>query len=170
MSIASEVTKSKLTICGKILSLTVFGDRWSIIRGRLSRRQTRRARSGLLKSRTMTGVICESYSSSESFLLMRITSAKTFGPPPPNSADLSSSGSTLTLKNSSGKSSDSATASSSLMFVRPWWVHEYCEKLTYCKKSPLSVSDFKPRFSMPSVRCIRGESKNEPDFLPCSRK
>lgn len=105
---------SGLTICGKILSLTIFWDKWSIMSGRLSSRQTRRARSGLPNSRTTTGVIFKSYSSSESFLLIRITRAKTFGPPPPNSTDLRSSGKILTLKKSSGKSSDSATVSSSL--------------------------------------------------------
>lgn len=103
-----------LTICGKSLSVTVFCASMSIINGRLSSRQTRSARSGLENNRTMTGVICAVYSSSDSFLPMRIMSDMTFGPPPPNSADLSNSGKILILKNSSGKSSDSAMVSSSL--------------------------------------------------------
>ena len=60
----------------------------------------------------ITGVIFDSHSSSESFFPIFITDAKTLGPPPPNSTDFRSSGSTFTLKNSSGKSS--ATSSNSL--------------------------------------------------------
>lgn len=87
------------------------------MRGKLSSRQTLRARSGLLNRRIMTGVIWLSYSSSLIFVAMRMTIPNGFGPPPPNSTDLRSSGKTLTLKNSSGKSSDSATVSSSLKVV-----------------------------------------------------
>lgn len=79
--------------------------------GRLSSRHTLIARSGFEKSLTITGVILDSQSSSESFLPIFITDANTFGPPPPNSIDFSSSGSTLTQKNSSGKSSETSSSS-----------------------------------------------------------
>jgi hypothetical protein len=102
------------TICGKILSVTIFCGRWSIMRGKLLSRQTRMALSGFANSRTTTGVICVSYSSSESFVPICITVPKTFAPPPPNSTDLSSSGKTFILKKSAGKSS---ATSSSLLIV-----------------------------------------------------
>lgn len=86
------------TICGNILSFTTFCGNRSIINGRLSSRQTRMARSGLLKSRTSTGVTLDSNSSSVSFLDIFMTTAKTFGPPPPNSTDFRSSGRTFILK------------------------------------------------------------------------
>lgn len=79
--------------------------------GRLSSRQTRRALSGLPNKRTMTGVNLELYSSGDSFVPIFKMAVKTFGPPPPNSTDLSNSGRTFILKNSSGKSSESSSSS-----------------------------------------------------------
>lgn len=72
-------------------------------------------RSGLANNRTTTGVIWASYSSSDSFCPICITVPNTLAPPPPNSTDLSSSGSTFILKKSAGKSS--ATASSFLIRI-----------------------------------------------------
>ena len=90
--------------------------------GRLSSRHTLIARSGFEKSLTITGVILDSHSSSDSFFPIFITDVNTFGPPPPNSIDFRSSGRTLTQKNSSGKSS--ATSSNSLhlgqLKLAPW--------------------------------------------------
>ena len=88
----------KHTIWGKILSLTTLCGNRSIIKGRLSRRQTLIARSGLLKSLITIGVTLASKSSSVSFVLIFITTAKTLGPPPPNSTDFRSSGSIFILK------------------------------------------------------------------------
>lgn len=87
-----------VTICGNILSLTTFWGNRSIIKGKLSSRHTRIARSGLPNSRIIAGVILLSNSSSVSFLLIFITTPKTFGPPPPNSTDLRSSGRIFILK------------------------------------------------------------------------
>ncbi len=88
----------KHTICGNILSLTTFCGNRSIMSGKLSNRQTRMARSGLAKSRTTAGVTFVSNSSSESFLEIFMTTAKTLGPPPPNSTDFRSSGRTFIRK------------------------------------------------------------------------
>jgi hypothetical protein len=101
----------KLTICGNILSLTTFCGRRSIIDGRLSNKQTRIARSGLANSRTITGVMLDSNSSSDNLAPIFIITPMTLGPPPPNSIDLSNSGRTFILKNSSGKSSDRSSSS-----------------------------------------------------------
>ena len=83
------------------------------MRGRLSSKQTRIARSGLANGLTMTGVTRASYCSSERLAAILTTEAKTLGPPPPNSTDFNSSGRTLMLKYSSGKSLE--TSSNSLL-------------------------------------------------------
>lgn len=98
-------------ICGKILSFTIFWGRLSIINGKLSNRQTRSARSGLANRRTMTGVSLELNSSEDNLDPILIIAPRTLGPPPPNSTDFNSSGSTFILKNSSGKSSVSPSSS-----------------------------------------------------------
>ena len=99
--------KRGLTICGKILSLTTFGENLSIIRGKLSNKHTLMARSGFPNNRMTTGVTRVSKSSFESLAPIFITRLNAFGPPPPNSTDLRSSGRTFILKKSSGKSSAS---------------------------------------------------------------
>lgn len=63
----------------------------------------------------ITGVIVESYSSSDKVAPNFMTKEKTLGPPPPNSTDFKSSGSTLVPTNSFGKSS--ATSSSALGII-----------------------------------------------------
>lgn len=105
------VNRKGLTICGKILSLTTFWGRLSIIRGKLSNRQTRRARSGFPNRRTTTGVNLALNSSGESLDPIFRVAPRTLGPPPPNSTDLSNSGSTFILKKSSGKSSERPSSS-----------------------------------------------------------
>lgn len=126
--------------------------------GRLSSRHTLIPLSGFEKSLIMTGVIFKVYSSSDNLAPIFITDAKTFGPPPPNSTDLRSSGKTLALKNSSGKSSD--TSSSSLN-------NNQCNfapsiEHAYLKNSSLSASLLSPRLSIPSDILISGVSKNPP--------
>lgn len=100
----------KLTICGKILSLTIFCGRKSVIEDKFSSNETLNARSGFENKRTITGVTLELYSSCDSLLPIFTMAPSTFGPPPPNSTDLRSSGSTFILKKSSGKSSESSSS------------------------------------------------------------
>lgn len=63
----------------------------------------------------MNGVIFDSKSSEGNLAASFSTMVRALGPPPPNSTDLTSSGRTLDLKNSSGKSS--VTFSNSLAAV-----------------------------------------------------
>ena len=154
--------------CGKILSFTTFGDRWSIIRGRLSSKQTRIARSGLAKSLTITGVTRASYCSSDRVAAIFTIEARTRGPPPPNSTDFNSSGRTLALKYSSGKSLE--TSSSSLGYRLAFHACVKTSLVTYPRNSSRSPSLFKPRCSSPSEILIKGVSKKPPLRLPWSRK
>ncbi len=146
------------TICGKILSLTTFCGRWSIMMCKLFSKQTRMPRSGLENSRTITGVIMDSYCSSDIFAPIFMTEAKTLGPPPPNSIDFKSSGSTLIPTNSLGNSS--ATSSSSLSHNK---YEESRVPIIACLRMPsLSLSLLRPRLSIASENLISGISKNPP--------
>ena len=124
------------------------------------------ARSGFANNRTMTGVSFELYSSSDNLAPIFMTEANTFGPPPPNSTDLSSSGSTLALKYSSGN--PLATSSSSLgRFLALVVFRSNCAHLRNSSRSP---SLLRPRLSIPSDNFIKGVSKKPPFRLPCSLK
>ena len=79
--------------------------------GRLSSRHTLIARSGFENNLMMTGVTLVLNCSSERPEPILMTEDKTCGPPPPNSTDFSNSGKTLTLKNSSGRSSETSSNS-----------------------------------------------------------
>jgi hypothetical protein len=91
-------SEKPVSISGKILSFTTREDRCSIIRPRLSSRNTRVALSGKENNLTTAGVILPSHSSSDSFSPILSTASKTLGPPPPNSTDFRSSGRIFILK------------------------------------------------------------------------
>lgn len=123
------------------------------------------ARSGLLKARTMNGVALASNSSLDSLEAILRTTAKAFGPPPPNSTDFISSGRIFILKKSSGKSS--VTSSRSLLDNKlANDIESVLRSTTHSRKRSLSSGDLTPRLSIPSVNLIKGLSKKAPLRFP----